>query len=142
MTFAPNYRADEYNLKICDPLDLTKSISGPKDKRIYSKDEFQLFRSLQSVVKPRMIYMLKEARDRKEEAIKNKKLKDEADSEKDDDDESGECQNGKDEISSDYSMPFDSDSDSVYEHCHKHFLNTDESMEVNMRYGFEAYHMK
>ena len=39
-------------------------------------------------------------------------------------------------------MPFDSDSDSVYEHCDKHFLDSNESMELNMRFGHEVYHMK
>ena len=32
-------------------------------KRIYSKNDFGLFRSLKSVMKPRMIHMIKDARD-------------------------------------------------------------------------------
>ena len=84
--------------------------------------------------------MLKDDKDGKEAAIRNwqnyqsNKLSDlEFDAESD--------QEIPEEPSSLQSMPFNSDSDSVYDHCQKHFLESDESNIIEMQFGHEAYHI-
>ena len=114
MTFAPQKsNHDDFNLKINEveikQSDLRPTIGPNVTKRIYSKEDFSHYSSLKSVIKPRMIYMLKEGRENKDEVASRR----DPDSEKDSDDESHK----EEEKSSEPSLPFSSDSESVYEHA-------------------------
>ena len=80
-----------------------------------------------------MIYMIKGARDQKE--LTKSKPKESHGEDNVEEDE-------KEKLSSEHSMPFDSDSDSVYEHCQKHYLDTNESLAMDMRFCNEAHHMR
>ena len=85
-----------------------------------------------------MIYLIKDARDQKTAAkSKLNEIEEQVVG------EDSNIEEEKDRLSSEHSMPFDSDSDSVFEHCDKYnYLDRNESMAMDMRFCNEAHHIK
>jgi len=60
--------SEDYNLKINKAVDedeITPKRNVYSNKKIYSKEDFKTYFSLKSVLKPRMIYLVKDARDQR-----------------------------------------------------------------------------
>jgi len=91
-------------------------------KKIYSKEDFETYSSLKSVLKPRLINLIKQ--DRYHEPEPNM--------------ESGQANQHINTLSE----PQWSDSDSVYSHVRQNYLETNESLAIEMRLEKDNYHMK